>query len=64
MTAHGMRGLHSTLAVEHGAPLTSSPPLSGTSRATTLQSYVKPEAVAGAKQRRVITMFGGERVAS
>jgi len=33
VTAHGMRGLHSTLAVENGSPLTWLPPRSGTSRA-------------------------------
>jgi integrase len=66
VTAHGMRGLHSTLALEHGASshvVASS--LGHESFSTTLQSYAKPEAVAGAKQRRVMTVLeGGEATSS
>jgi hypothetical protein len=31
---------------------------------TTLQSYAKPEAVEGARQRRVLTVLGGDQLAS
>ena len=31
---------------------------------TTLQSYAKPEAVEGARQRRVLTVLGGGQLAS
>ncbi len=65
VTAHGMRGLHSTLALEHGASahvVASS--LGHESFATTLESYAKPEAVEGAKQRRVMSVLQGGKVAS
>jgi len=65
VTAHGMRGLHSTLALEHGASahvVASS--LGHGSFATTLESYTKPEAVEGAKQRRAMTVLQGGKVAS
>jgi hypothetical protein len=38
--------------------------LGHTSIWTTLQSYAKPEAVAGAKQRRVLTVLDGGAAAS
>ena len=65
VTAHGMRGLHSTLALEHGASahvVASS--LGHESFSTTLESYAKPEALAGARQRRVMTVLEGGRLAS
>jgi len=34
------------------------------SSTTTMQSYVKPEAAAGARQRRVMTVLKGGRLAS
>jgi hypothetical protein len=34
------------------------------SSTTTIRSYVKPEAVAGAQQRRVMTVLAGSRLAS
>jgi len=34
------------------------------SSTTTMQSYVKPEAVSGAQQRRVMTVLEGGRLAS
>jgi hypothetical protein len=37
--------------------------LGPTSSTTTIQSYVKPEAVAGAQQRRVMTVLEGGRLA-
>jgi site-specific recombinase XerD len=65
VTAQAMRGLHSTLALEHGASahvVASS--LGHESISTTLQSYAKPEAVEGAKQRRVLTVLNGGELAS
>ena len=60
VTAHGMRGLHSTLAVEHGVSAhVVAASLGHESSTTTIQSYVKPEAVAGAQQRRVLTVLEG-----
>lgn len=65
VTAHGMRGLHSTLAVEHGASAhVVAASLGHESSTTTIQSYVKPEAVAEAQQRRVMTVVAGGRLAS
>jgi integrase len=65
VTAHGMRGLHSTLALEHGASahvVASS--LGHESFSTTVESYAKPEAIARARQRRVLTVLDGGRFAS
>jgi integrase len=65
VTAHGMRGLHSTLAVENGVSAhVVAASLGHESSTTTMQSYVKPEAAAGARQRRVMTVFKGGRLAS
>ena len=65
VTAHGMRGLHSTLAVENGVSAhVVAASLGHESSATTIQSYVKAEAVAGAQQRRVMTVLEGGRLAS
>lgn len=65
VTAHGMRGLHSTLAVEHGVSAhVVAASLGHESSTTTIQSYVKPEVVAGAQQRRVMTVLEGGRLAS
>jgi integrase len=54
VTAHGMRGLHSTLALEHGASahvVASS--LGHESFSTTVESYAKPEAnQTGARSHR------------
>jgi integrase len=53
VTAHGMRGLHSTLAVENGVSAhVVAASLGHESSTTTMQSYVRPEAAAGARQRR------------
>jgi integrase len=65
VTAHGMRGLHSTLALEHGASahvVASS--LGHESFSTTVESYAKPEALEGARQKRVMTVLDGGRLAS
>jgi len=65
LTAHGMRGLHSTLAVDHGVSAhVVAASLGQESSTTTIQSYVKPEAVAGAQQRRVLSVLEGGRLAS
>jgi integrase len=60
VTAHGMRGLHSTLALEAGvtgAVVAAS--LGHEQVSTTVQSYAKPEAVAGAQQRRTLRVLAG-----
>lgn len=60
VTAHGMRGLHSTLALEAGitgAVVAAS--LGHEHVSTTVQSYAKPEAVAGAQQRRALSVLDG-----
>jgi integrase len=65
VTAHGMRGLHSTLAVANGVSAqVVAASLGHESSATTIQSYVRPEAVAGAQQRRLMTVLEGGRAAS
>ena len=65
VTAHGMRGLHSTLAVENGVSAhVVAASLGHESTTTTIQSYVKPEAVTGARQRRVMTVLDRGRLAS
>lgn len=65
VTAHGMRGLHSTLAVENGVSAhVVAASLGHASSTTTIQSYVKAEAVSGAQQRRVMTVLEGGRLAS
>lgn len=61
VTAHGMRGLHSTLAVDIGmtgqAVATA---LGHESSKTTYQSYVHPSAAAHSQQRKVLgTLMGG-----
>ncbi len=60
VSAHGMRGLHSTLAMETGmsAQIVAAS-LGHASSTTTLQSYASPEAVAGAQQRRVLRVLEG-----
>jgi integrase len=65
VTARSMRGLHSTLAVEHGVSAhVVAASLGHESSATTMQSYVKAEAAAGAQQRRVLTVLEGGKLAS
>jgi integrase len=65
VTAHGMRGLHGTLAVDSG--ITShavASALGHESFKTTAESYAKREAVAGVQQRRALAVLTGGRVAS
>jgi hypothetical protein len=60
VTAHGMRGLHSTLAMEAGvtgAVVAAS--LGHEHVSTTIESYAKPEAVAVAQQRRALRVLAG-----
>jgi len=60
VTAHGMRGLHSTLALEAGitgAVVAAS--LGHEHVSTTIESYAKPDAVTGAQQQRVLTVLSG-----
>jgi integrase len=61
----GAPGLHSTLAVENGVSAhVVAASLGHESSATTMQSYVRPGAAAGARQRRVMTVLKGGRLAS
>ena len=65
VTAHGMRGLHGTLAVDSG--ITShavASALGHESFRTTAESYAKREAVAGAQQKRALAVLTGGRAAS
>jgi integrase len=60
VTAHGMRGLHGTLAVETGMSAHAvAAALGHESVTTTLQSYAKAGAGAGARQRKVLTVLAG-----
>jgi integrase len=65
VTAHGMRGLHGTLAVERGITAHAvASALGHESFKTTAESYAKREAVAGAQQTRALAVLAGRRVAS
>jgi integrase len=65
VTAHGMRGLHYTLAVETGLSAHAvAAALGHESVTTTLQSYAKEGAGSGVRQQRVLTVLKGERAAS
>ncbi len=60
VSAHSMRGLHSTLAVDAGMSAHAvADALGHESFATTAQSYAKPEAVTRAKQRQVLRVLAG-----
>ena len=60
VTAHGMRGLHGTLAVETGLSAhTVAAALGHESATTTLQSYAKAGAGASARQQKVLTVLAG-----
>jgi len=60
VTAHGMRGLHGTLAVETGISAHAvAAALGHESVTTTLQSYAKAGAGAGARQEKVLTVLAG-----
>ncbi len=60
VTAHGQRGLHSTLAVEAGVTSRAvADALGHESFATTAQSYANPEAVGRATQARALKVLDG-----
>jgi integrase len=62
VSAHGMRGLHSTLALEVGITAHAvAAALGHHSPSVTIQSYAKPEAVDSARQQRVLKVFDGGR---
>ncbi len=65
VTAHAMRGLHGTLAVDSG--ITShavAAALGHESFKTTAESYAQRDAVAGAQQNRVLGVLAGGKIAS
>jgi integrase len=65
VTAHAMRGLHGTLAVDSG--ITShavAAALGHESFRTTAESYAQRDAVAGAQQKRVLGVLAGGKLAS
>lgn len=65
VTAHAMRGLHGTLAVDSG--ITShavAAALGHESFRTTAESYAQRDAVAGAQQKRVLGVLAGGKIAS
>jgi integrase len=60
VTAHGMRGLHGTLAVETGLSAHAvAAALGHESVTTTLQSYAKSGAGSSARQQKVLTVLAG-----
>lgn len=60
VTAHGQRGLHSTLAVEAGETSRAvADALGHESFATTARSYAQPEAVGNARQARALRVLDG-----
>jgi integrase len=65
VTAHGMRGLHGTLAVETGLSAHAvAAALGHESVTTTLQSYAKAGAGSGARQQRVLEVLSGGKSAA
>lgn len=65
VTAHGMRGLHGTLAVETGISAHAvAAALGHESVTTTLQSYAKAGAGASARQEKVLTVLAGGKKAA
>jgi integrase len=61
VSAHGMRGLHSTLALERGVSSHAvASALGHTSfKATAQQNYVAPGTVEKVQQRRALTVLAG-----
>jgi integrase len=60
VTAHGMRGLHASLAVQHGATgAVVAAAMGHTSESVTFGAYVSQEAAASAKQGRVLQVVRG-----
>jgi integrase len=65
VTAHGMRGLHGTLAVETGLSAHAvAAALGHESISTTLQSYAKAGAGSAARQQRVLEVLTGGKTAA
>jgi integrase len=65
VTAHGMRGLHSTLAMDAGVTgHVVAAAMGHESVTTTVSSYAKPSAVASAKQRKTVRLLQGGKLAS
>ena len=65
VTAHGMRGLHSTLATDRGISAHAvAAALGHESATTTRQSYIAPETVANSDQRRVVSILSPAEPAS
>ena len=65
VTAHGMRGLHGTLAVDSG--ITShavAAALGHESFKRTAESYAQRDAVASAQQKRMLGVLSGGKLAS
>jgi integrase len=59
VTAHGMRGLHSTIAMDRGMSAHAvAGALGHESSTTTIRSYVAPGTVANSHQRRVAGILG------
>jgi len=59
VTAHGMRGLHSTLATDRGISAHAvAAALGHESPTTTMRSYIAPGTVANSNQRRVMSVLG------
>ena len=60
VSAHGMRGLHATLAMEAGVSGHAvAASLGHESVGTTVRSYADVEAVQGAQQRRMLKVLAG-----
>jgi integrase len=65
VSAHSMRGLHSTLALAHGTSgHVVAASLGHKSEATTLRSYADPTAVESARRLRTLSVLEGRKVAS
>src|SRR3954469_23914643 len=65
VSAHGMRGLHGTLAVDSGITSRAvASALGHESFKTTAESYAKREAVVGAQQKRALAVLTGGKLAS
>jgi integrase len=59
VTAHGMRGLHSTIAKDRGMSAHAvATALGHESARTTMRSYIAPGTVANSDQRRVVSVLG------
>jgi hypothetical protein len=65
VSAHAMRGLHGTLAVDSGITAHAvAAALGHESFRTTAESYAKRDAVSSAQQKRVLGVLTGGKIAS